>query len=87
MAAIWHACMSTCSRTHRRVSGEYLGDDTQRKGILAAPTGKMICSTRIRTGVTRFRVWGADHYTIPQARVETCKLANFTYIYLCLTMI
>ena len=24
------------------------------------------CSTRIRTGVTRFRVWGANHYTIPQ---------------------
>ena len=23
------------------------------------------CSTRIRTGVTRFRVWGDNHYTIP----------------------
>ena len=25
-----------------------------------------VCSTRIRTGVARFRVWSANHYTIPQ---------------------
>ena len=25
------------------------------------------CSTRIRTGVARFKVWSANHYTIPQS--------------------
>jgi len=39
-----------------------------------------ICSTRIRTGVTRFRVWGANHYTIPQ-QIATClgRLAKVVF--------
>ena len=30
------------------------------------PQNLFVCSTRIRTGVARFKVWSANHYTIPQ---------------------